>query len=51
MKTMTTASTEAPASGRITVRSMTMPPTKAMPSVRKKAAQYGSPAWISDHAI
>ena len=51
MKTITTASTEWPAKGRITVRSMTTPPAKAIPRVRKNAAQYGRPALMSAQAM
>jgi hypothetical protein len=39
METMTIVRTGAFSTGRMMTRSMTMPPTKAMASVPKKAAQ------------
>ncbi len=50
MQTITTASTGAFSTGRITIRSMSKPPTKASASVAVKATQYGRPALSIDHA-
>ena len=51
MKTITTESTGAFSTGRMITRWISTPPTKAMITVRKKATQYGSPAWISDQQM
>ena len=47
MNTVTTASTGAFSTGRMITRSITTPAMKEMPTVRKKAIQYGSPACSS----
>jgi hypothetical protein len=48
MVTMTMLRMGAFSTGRITTRSMRMPPAKAMTRVAKNANQYGKPAWSRD---
>ena len=47
MKTMTTDRIGAFSTGRMMTRSISTPPTKAIATVSRNAAQYGTPAWIS----
>ena len=49
--TITTVSTGACSTGRITTRSTAMAPAIEIAIVRKKAAQYVSPWWTSDQAM
>ena len=50
MHTMTMVSTGAPSTGRITMRSISRPPTNEMTRVAPNATQYGRPALSSVHA-
>jgi len=49
--TITTVSTGARSTGRITARSSATPPANEIASVRKNASQNESPWWTSDHAM
>jgi hypothetical protein len=51
MNTTTTASTGAFSTGRMTILSMRIPNMKAIPTVRRKAGQYGMPALIRLQAM
>jgi hypothetical protein len=49
--TMTIDRIGAFSTGRISTRSMTTPPTNAIPRVEMNATQYGRPALISDQQM
>ena len=49
--TITTVSTGALSTGRMTARSISTPPANEIPIVRKNAAQKESPWWTRDHAM
>jgi len=50
MNTITTARIGEFSTGRITMRSIATPSTKAPATVSANAPQYGTPAWISAQA-